>query len=164
MKDAILRAVSFMRGDYAIAALRIFTGALLLFAGIFKVFDPQSFALIVAKYRLLPAGFVPLAALVMPWIEVICGMFLVAGYRTRGAALVSLCLMAAFAVGISVNYVRGESFDCGCFELDRLGMAFDETIGPWAIVRDLALMVGFFILYRVRSHAVSVDCRIEKGR
>lgn len=109
------------------ALLRIFLGGYFINAGINKVLDPVAFLKAVRLYDMLPetpAIFLNSTAVVLPWMEIVCGVALVFGLFRRGAgALIALmlCLFtpAIFLRALAVMHEEGISFfavafDCGC--------------------------------------------------
>ena len=84
--------------------------------GFDKVLYPADFARAVYRYHLLPDAMVNLVALYLTWLEIVCGICLLAVPRFRGAALwIALILLLGFTTGIGINLVRGTTFGCGCF-------------------------------------------------
>jgi len=75
-----------------------------------------------------------IAALVLPWLEILAGAFLIAGVWKRGAALVVSGLLVFFVVLTAVTMLRGLDVDCGCFG------AIDRKAGLGVILEDLALL------------------------
>ena len=155
---------STLYGNRLTAAVRLFLGAMLLLSGALKLPDPGQFAQIVAQYEIIPIELVPYAAVLVPALEALLGLLLVVGYRTRAAACVSLLMMIAFAVFISINLARGRSFDCGCFEVSSLGIDFVETVSPWIVVRDLVLAAGFALVVHAQRHLFSLEYLVERLR
>ena len=132
---------------------RYLLGVVLLWAGSAKVSEPGLFAHSVRAYDVLPLFAVNPFAVIVPWIEVLAGTCLLAGFWVRGNALLSLSLLASFGAAIVVNLIRGAEFSCGCFALDGT-----EGSLAGALVRDLALVVPsvWLLLVRVDS-ALSLD-------
>lgn len=98
-------------------AVRIILGAVFILSSVGKIADPSAFAAIVTNYRLLPPPLVTLTTVVFPWVEIVCGIALIAGRLEKGAALTVAAMMVAF-VGIHLyNAYRGLNIACGCFSL-----------------------------------------------
>ncbi len=129
---------------YAILALRIGLGGVFLSAGSLKIADPAAFAGSVAAYKLLPTFGNYLVAVILPWVELLCGLLLVIGFRDRAAACLVLIMNIVFAVALFSAIIRGFVIDCGCF---RQG---GPKTSPWmALLRDLALIAGTIVLLRL---------------
>lgn len=97
--------------------LRIALGGLFLWAGWMKASDPQAFAFAIKGYGLIEganAGHViRVMAYTIPWAEILCGLTLVLGAWTRGAALFLALQLALFT---AANYaVIDKGIECSCF-------------------------------------------------
>jgi uncharacterized membrane protein YphA (DoxX/SURF4 family) len=138
--------------SYVPAAVRVVLGGLFIYAAVLKIADPVAFAGSVAAYRLLPYFANYLVAAVLPFLELICGILLVTGYRVRTGALIVLALNLVFIVALSLALVRGLEIDCGCFKQGG------EKTSPWvALGRDLVLLaMTIFVLRRDRTGKLPV--------
>ena len=122
-------------------ALRIVLGGVFLYAGGLKIADPAAFAGSVAAYKLIPTFGNYLIAATLPWVEVLCGLLLVTGYRVRAGATLILLMNLVFVVALTSAIIRGLDIDCGCF---RQG---GPKTSPWiALLRDLAFIAGIVVL------------------
>ena len=111
-------------------------GILFVAAAVPKILNPETFMRTVANYNLLPLFLVPLAAIVLPWLELFCGACLLTGKFVRSAASILTFLIIVFIFGIGINYFRGADFECGCF-----GLLFNnDVIGISAILRDFLIL------------------------
>ena len=116
--------------------LRLLVGGAFVVAGALKVADPAKFALDVSNYRLVPYELINLVAILLPWIEITSGLFVLAGIWLRAAALVITSLTVVFLVLIVSALARGLNIECGCFE--TVG---GKHIGLVNLVIDSALLV-----------------------
>jgi putative oxidoreductase len=82
---------------------------------VLKVADPAKFALDVDHYRLVPYGLINLVAILIPWIEITAGAFVLSGIWLRAAALVIAGLATMFFFAIVSALARGLNIECGCF-------------------------------------------------
>ena len=117
---------------------RLAVAGIFLVACIAKIRDPEAFALATLRYRILPGEFVNLVAIVLPWIELTCGLAVLAAparLRAAGAFLVA-GMLAVFTVAISLNLLRGIEASCGCFST-RADAAVSDG---WNLVRNGALI------------------------
>jgi len=124
-----------IRNRPLLLVFRIVLSGLFIYAGVVKVVDPLGFAQDIRNYRLVGQSISFIAAVVLPWLEILAGAFLVAGIWKRGAALVITGLLVFFIVLTLVTMARGLDVDCGCFGslsrksgwsvvLEDLGMLF----------------------------------------
>lgn len=123
-----------VRNKTVLLVFRLVLGALFVYAGLVKVLDPLDFAQDIRNYRLVGQSLSFLAAIVLPWLEILAGAFLVAGVWTRGAALVVSSLLVMFIVLTAVTMLRGLDVECGCFG------AVSRKSGWGVIVEDLGML------------------------
>ena len=121
---------------------QIALGVFFVAAALPKIADPPSFAHMVYNYRILPGPLVNLTALAMPWAELFLGIALVCGIWRRTSASLVGALLLVFIVAISVNLLRGNAIDCGCFDVTAAGRSFEERIRDmWCVIfRDLGML------------------------
>ena len=100
---------------YLVFAIRLIAGAIFIYASIDKITHPEQFARIVYNYKILPGFAINLFAITLPWLEMICGLFLILGIMTRSSALIIFFLTLMFIIALSVNLARGVDLSCGCF-------------------------------------------------
>lgn len=127
--------------------IRLFLGILFIYAGIDKIIHPAAFAKAVYNYQILPDFLINLAAIVLPWLELIIGVFLILRLWLPGAVLLSNILLAAFFGALVFNMARGLDIKCGCF-----GLAESSASGApmgWYVVRDgIFLLLSFYLFSR----------------
>ena len=129
--------------------VRVGCGLILLYASWGKILDPAGFARVLQNYQLLPPALVHPAAVMLPWIEAVCGLSLVTGIRAGGGLVVFTGLMVVFTAALALNGVRGIDTECGCFSV----AAGAGGGGLWEdILRDLLILAaaGWALRYRLR--------------
>jgi putative oxidoreductase len=134
-------------GHYLNWSLRLLVGGAFVFAGVLKIADPAKFAQDVSNYRLVPHELINLVAILVPWIEVTAGAFVLAGIWLRAAALVITSLTVMFFAIIVSALARGLNIECGCF-----GTIGGKHIGLVNLAIDSALLVLAALLFK-RSKA-----------
>lgn len=97
--------------------VRTTLGLTFLWASMDKILNPAEFAGIIMNYDILPPDTVNLAAVVLPWFELICGLFLVTGRLVPGAALSIVILLFTFILATGFSLYRGLDISCGCFSV-----------------------------------------------
>jgi len=116
--------IRWIYNPYLLVAFRLFLAAVFIYAAANKIGKPLAFADEIHGYGVVDYG-PPLytMAVVLPWLELLCGLSLVTGICLRGSALILLALNAMFLVVIAkktAGYVSGGTpfmkvyFDCGC--------------------------------------------------
>jgi len=113
---------------------RLVLGGLFVYAGIVKVLGPLDFAQNIRNYRLVGQSLSFLAAVILPWLEILAGLALAAGVWRRASAFVISALLGCFIVLTLVTIVRGLDVDCGCFG------AFSRKSGFGVILEDLGML------------------------
>jgi putative oxidoreductase len=107
---------------------RLVVGFVLIVASVPKIADPAAFAKSIEAYNLFPHFIVSSSALVVPWLELILGLFLIFGILLRGSSLLSSVLFFFFSILIAVTLLRGLSIDCGCFGFDGAALSWKRLL------------------------------------
>lgn len=99
---------------------RLGMAGLFLFSAWTKLVDPSAFATATANYRLAPDGMVTLIAVFLPWLEVWCGVALLAAPPFRRSAWwVLTVMMVVFTIAKASALARGLDISCGCYGVER---------------------------------------------
>jgi putative oxidoreductase len=61
----------------------------------------------------------------LPWLELFCGLMLLAGFWLRAATGWAFVLCAVFALCTGQAWIRGLTISCGCLNLQALGLTTD---------------------------------------
>lgn len=121
---------------------RLVLGGLFVYAGVVKVLDPLDFAQNIRNYRLVGQSLSFIAAVVLPWLEILAGIALAAGVWKRASALIISGLLIFFILLTLVTIARGLDVDCGCFG------AISRKSGLGVILEDLGMLfMGLAILF-----------------
>jgi putative oxidoreductase len=117
--------------------------AVFVVAGVGKVGDPPGFAHEIHNYALLPGVAINAMALVLPWVEIVCGLALFLGVARRSSARILGVLLVVFVIALSINLARGKPVDCGCFGTSKVEKTQAERLRDmkWAIARDFGLLL-----------------------
>jgi putative oxidoreductase len=144
--------------------VQIFLGLIFVVAALPKIADPPSFAHMIYNYRLVPGGFLNISALVMPWLELIVGVALIAGVWTRPARWIITGLLLTFIIAISINLARNNAIDCGCFNVADAGKTHEEQIRDmWIVIlRDCGMLLMCAQLWWAGKVTESQSLRVSK--
>jgi putative oxidoreductase len=135
--------------------LRVVLGAILIVAGASKVGHAAEFAAQIAGFRLLPQPVIAPLALLLPFLEILTGGYLILGLFTRAAAWVATVMFAVFDLAIASAVVRGMTVSCGCFGPN------DRTVTTWAEVARDAVFVILAVVVALRAPGMlALDRRI----
>lgn len=123
--------------------VQIALGVIFVAAALPKIVDPPSFAHMIYNYKLMPWALIKPMALVMPWIELLCGLALILGIWRGTARTIIAALLLTFIVAISINLLRGNAIDCGCFEVAAAGKTAEERFADmrFVILRDIGMLL-----------------------
>jgi uncharacterized membrane protein YphA (DoxX/SURF4 family) len=123
--------------------VQIALGVIFVVAALPKIIDPPSFAHMIYNYHLVSGSLINLMALVMPWIELLCGLALILGIWQATARSIIGALLITFVLAIAINLARGNAIDCGCFDVSAADKTRDERLADmrWVILRDLGLLL-----------------------
>ena len=122
--------------------VRITLGALFIFAGATKAYDPGGFAIEIQRYNLIPWFSAALVAVYLPWLEIMVGALLILKWLEHGALLLVACLLIVFTFALASATFRGLNIDCGCF-----GKAFSDTGTIYPLVRNVLLLAFVAFLW-----------------
>jgi putative oxidoreductase len=125
-----------VRSALAVRACEIATGVILAWAGLAKIGDLPTFASQVHNFRILPLALENLAAMTLPWIEIVTALTLLTGVRSRAGARAALGLLVVFTIAVVLAVVRGLDIECGCF-----GTADATRVGWTKIAENVGLIV-----------------------
>lgn len=144
--------------------LRWLLGLLLVWAALGKLANLQEFHVTLAAYRLpLPPSLLRGAGMVLPWLELLCGLLLLGGMRKRAALTWSLVMFLTFFVCTGQAWFRGLKITCGCLDLRIVGIqpgspavAMLESV-EFAFLRSLVLaVVAGFLLWRILKEEAAI--------
>lgn len=101
-----------------VLVLRGALGALFLASAVSKIRNPATFRRTVRTYELVPRRAVAAVAHLVVASEVLLGLSLLAGFAKTVSLGAASAMLLVFATAITVNLLRGRSFDCGCYGLE----------------------------------------------
>jgi len=126
---------------------RVVLGGVFIFASLDKISNPEAFATAISNYHVLPFGLENFLALILPWLEFLAGVCIIAGIMVDGAAIMIIIMNIVFIVAISQALARGISIECGCFSVSSPETG--DNIGLITIIRDFGyLILAFLVFYR----------------
>lgn len=145
----------------ALVALRLFLAAIFIYAAVQKIGKPLLLADEIRAYGVFGLGpLVYVTAIVLPWLELLCGLSLVTGVLLRGSALALAVLNAVFIAVISyrtAGIVRAGTpfldvyFDCGC--------GFGPTYAWKKLAEDAVYLAASLVVLTAPVHRFVVSFR-----
>jgi putative oxidoreductase len=155
-----------------VVLFRLSIGITFIYASYYKVIDPFEFAKSIHHYLLVPTSLINLAALILPWLELFCGLMLILGVLTRANALIILVLLGVFLFAIISVMIRGIDIECGCFKnsttyqqslassgsgTEFTAKAFTEKVGWPLLLRDILLLFMCFAIIGAPQSPLAID-------
>jgi hypothetical protein len=122
--------------DRVYTIIRVLFGLLFIWASWDKILDPAAFAQVIYNYRVLPDLLIHPSAIILPWLEMGCGVLLVVGRMTGGSLVILNSLLLIFGAVLGLGLYRGLDIECGCFSLGSKG----EKVAWQTLTRDAVLL------------------------
>lgn len=129
-----------INNKFLLMIFRLIVGGVFIWAAVTKISDPLSFAQDVKNYQLVGQSLSFLTAILLPWVELIAGIFLIIGIFPRSSALIISALLIIFILLVTVTIIRGLEVECGCFG------TFSRKADFWLILEDSAWLVMSLVL------------------
>jgi uncharacterized membrane protein YphA (DoxX/SURF4 family)/rhodanese-related sulfurtransferase len=123
------------RSPYLSVVSRLLLGAIFISFALSKIMRPAVFALNVVDYGMMPAWAVNLWSLGLPWAELVVGLFLILGIRTRAAATLIGGMNIIFIVGLVHAIFNHLPINCGC--VGEVG----EPVNWWKVLKNTGMLV-----------------------
>jgi len=128
--------------------VRVGLGIIFIFASIDKILHPGAFAEIVNNYQILPGSLINIFALILPMLELLCGIALILGFLVRPAAAWAGIMLVMFIIAVSLALSKGINISCGCFSTS----SHARMLGMNLILQDIGMLL-------LAVHAVYCDNR-----
>ena len=122
-------------------------GGVFIYAGVIKALDPIGFANDIDNYKILPWAIGVRLAFYLPWLEILCGLALIARRLYLGGLSILTALISGFILATVAAKVRGLDITCGCFGHASKNWSFSTHLAL-----DLVLLGA--LLFLVRNRAV----------
>ena len=136
---------------------RVILGILFIYASYDKILDPASFSENIHNYHITPVAVENLAALIIPWLELIIGVFLIFGVFLEGTTSITIVLLVFFIVILSQAVFRGIDVHCGCFKTEadagttNLRFELIKRIGEDMIYLGMAYLIKYKDKFTLQS-------------
>jgi putative oxidoreductase len=141
---------------------RVYLGGVFVLASLHKIAHPADFALDVATYDILPLFLVNFMAITLPWLELVSGILMITGYKSRASAWLITGMMVMFLVALAIALSNGLDMSCGCFASSSVDKS--DAISKLTVLRDLSwLLLSLYILW-FDSRPIGVEKIIRNRR
>ncbi len=136
--------MNFLSNKYLLIVLRLIVGGFFVFASFDKLMNQEAFSRAIYNYKFLPDVFINIFAIIIPYIELIAGLLLMAGIFKRGSSFLISFMLVIFIIALSQAYAKGLDINCGCFSLETVGQKSDILL---RIVEDILLLAASILIY-----------------
>ena len=145
-----LKKASPKQKAFVLALIRMILGITFVYSSYHKIEDPAAFATIIYGYGVFPDVTINILAVVLPFLELVCGFCLIFNLLPGSAALLINAMLVCFSLLIFFNLVRGHTFDCGCFSF--AASSHSTLANIYSLVRDLFLLgCGVYLQKNIRA-------------
>jgi len=127
--------------------LRWILGIVFVYSGVAKLIDPETFAVLIDAYGLLPEVLLMPVAVMLPAAEVLTGAGLIADLRGSLAGITGLLVLFVIILGYGI--LMGLDVDCGCFGPEDPESHAFHNLRP-ALYRDLVMLAAVACMYAWR--------------
>lgn len=145
--------------EYLILTARLVVGFMFIMVGISKIADPHLFAKEIGNYRILPDILVNWTAIILPWVETICGLLLIAGVKLRANAIMIGVMLLLFNIFIASAWARGLDINCGCYS-----NIAKQTVGLPKILENLGLLLFTFLIFIFPKKELTLENITDNNR
>jgi len=142
---------------YLSLGIRLFVGGYFVYAALPKIIEPLAFATSISNYGLLPNAIINVIALVLPWLELLCAVGLMIGWRIKLNAALCAAMLAVFSAAVAYAVIMGLKIDCGCF-----GSAGGDEVSWVKVGKNVLMLLGLVVVYRYPTSPFAFDGR-SKG-
>ncbi len=124
--------------------VRILIGLVFILSGFSKITKPQSFAVIIDAYGLVPSGLTIIVAVFLIIVELLAGFALLLDLK-GGLTTISLLLVVFMSI-LGYGIWMGLDVDCGCFGPEDIEAEAFHGLRS-ALYRDFLILAGIVYLY-----------------
>lgn len=140
--------MNFLSNRYFLIALRIIVGGIFVYASFDKLMNQEMFSKAIYNYKFLPAALINIFAIIIPYLELVTGFFLISGIFVRGSSLIITILLVVFIIALGQAYARGLDINCACFELKKeLENTNQKSDILQRIIEDILLILSSTIIF-----------------
>jgi putative oxidoreductase len=143
---------------YLLLLFRLIVGFVFIYAGILKISDPEGFSDAINNYDLVPLISVNFFAIILPWIELVAGLFLLFGVFVKENSFIISVLLIVFILAIIISLGRGLNIECGCF-----GTSSGTKVGITKLVENIVLLSFSLLLTRFDSALLGITSKNDNS-
>ena len=143
--------MNFIRSLNLPLIFRVILGIIFIYASYEKILDPTAFSKNIHNYHTTDnlIWVENLVALILPWLELVVGVFLIFGVFLKGSTSITIGLYIFFIIILSQAVFRGIDVHCGCFKTEAdagvtdLRMELIKRIGQDFVLLGMAFIIKY---------------------
>ena len=143
--------LNFIRSLNLPLIFRAILGVVFIYASYEKILNPEGFSDNIHNYHITPVAVENLAALIIPWLELIVGVFLISGVFLEGATSITIGLYIFFIVILSQAVYRGIDVHCGCFKTEAYAGITDLRFELIKRIIEDCVLLGMAVVIQLRD-------------
>jgi uncharacterized membrane protein YphA (DoxX/SURF4 family) len=151
--------VRFFSHPATLGVFKVLLGLLFVISSISKIQNPAKFMDSIEAYKLLPSIFIHPMAIIIPWMQIVCGLFFIFDIYAQSSALILSGLLLVYTVAIAQAFARGMSMDFGCFDLIE---GLEDKVGWKSIIRDIIFLGMSGSVFLFDKNTVNVYGLVKK--
>ena len=132
---------------------RFILGVVFIYASYPKILDPASFSDNIHNFHITDnlIWTENMAALIIPWLELIVGVFLIFGVFLEGATSITIGLYIFFIIILSQAVFRGIDVHCGCFKTEADAGVTDFRFELIKHIIENFVLLGMAVIIQLRG-------------
>ena len=143
--------MEFFRSNITRRIVDLIIGGVFIYAGVIKALDPIGFANDIDNYKILPWAIGVRLAFYLPWLEILCGLALIARRLYLGGLSILTALISIFIVATVAAKVRGLDITCGCFGHASKNWGFSTHLALDLVLLGATIFLGRISFGKSRS-------------
>ena len=138
---------------------RIILGVVFIYASYYKILDPASFSDNIHNYHITDnlIWVENLAALIIPWLELIVGVFLIIGVFLDGSIRITIGMLIFFIIILSQAVFRGIDVHCGCFKTEADSGVTDLRMELIIHIVEDFVLLGMAVVIQMRDKFILLN-------
>ena len=143
--------MKFLRSLNLVIIARVILGIIFIYASYDKILNPAGFSDNIHNYHVTPAAVENLAALIIPWLELIVGVFLIFGVFLEGSTSITIGLLIFFIFILSQAVLRGIDVHCGCFKTEADAGVTDLRMELIKRIAEEFVLLGMAVIIKLKD-------------
>ena len=145
--------MNFIRSLNLPLIFRIILGIIFIYASYDKILDPAAFSKNIHNFHTTDnlVWVENLVALILPWLELIVGVFLIFGVFLEGSTSITIGLYIFFILILSQAVFRGIDVHCGCFKTEADAGVADLRFELIKHIIENFVLLGMAVFIQVRD-------------